>query len=253
MLLIADNIHGLNPVVSDAMQRLDPKPIQQLARQCVKNGADLIDLNPGYLSRSNEDRFVLMVEAVQDAVTVPLMLDSPNSRLLGKGLAVCTRPPILDAFSLEEDKLQEILPLAVEHGTDLVALLMDHQSRTPRTADGKLAIAIELRERASAAGLPPERLIFDPVVPSLSWQDSFFQLGEVVRCVRLLASGALFGEPARTMAGLSNLRSGMRTRFPVSYDTTALDLLAGAGLDYALADALHPPIPETFRSIRRIL
>lgn len=253
MLLIADNIHGLNPIVSDAMQRRDPNPLQQLVRECVKKGADLIDLNPGHLSKRHEDRFVFMVEAVQEATTLPLMLDSPNPRLLAKGMAACAQTPILDALSLEEAKLAEVLPLAVEYGADLVALLMDHESRTPPRADEKLALAIELRERACEAGLSPEKLIFDPVLPSLSWHDAFFQLREVIEVVRLLASGGLFGDSARTMAGLSNLRSGMRSRFPVSHDTTALTLLAGAGLDYALADALQPEITQTCRSIGMVL
>ncbi len=253
MFLIADNIHGLNPVVADAMARLDPKPLQKLARECVKNGADLIDLNPGHLSRCREDRMVFMVEAVQEVTSARLMLDSPNPRLLEKGLSACTQTPILDAVSLERIKIDEILPLAVQHGADLVALLMDQESRTPPGVDEKLAIAIEIRERAVEAGLPPEKLIYDPVLPSLSWHDAFFQLGEVIKSVRLLSTGAIFGEPARTMAGLSNLRSGMRNRVSDSVDFTALTLLAGAGLDFALADALQPAIVETSRSIRQIL
>jgi len=33
MILAADNIHGLNPIVANAMSKLDPVPIQALARR----------------------------------------------------------------------------------------------------------------------------------------------------------------------------------------------------------------------------
>ncbi|MEW6351096.1 MAG: dihydropteroate synthase [Thermodesulfobacteriota bacterium] len=253
MRLIADNIHGLNPVVAEAMVELDPKPVQELALQCVKNGADIIDLNPGHLSRRREDRMEFLVDAVQEVTSVRLMLDSPNPRLLERGLSACVQTPILDAVSLEAIKIAEILPLAVTYGAELVALLMDRDSRTPPGVDEKLAIAIEIRELAIEAGLGTDKIIYDPVLPSLSWHDPFFQLGEVIKGVRLLTSGAIFGEPAKTMTGISNLRSGMRSHVPDSIDTVALSLLAGAGLDFALADALQPTIVETCRSVRQIL
>jgi hypothetical protein len=42
------------------------------------------------------------------------------------------------------------------------------------------------------------------------------------------------------MAGLSNLRSGCRQRYPLELETACLSLLAGAGLDLALLDVLQP-------------
>jgi hypothetical protein len=91
-----------------------------------------------------------------------------------------------------------------------------------------------------AAGLPESLLIYDPVLPNLSWPDVYYQTTAVIRTVRLLASGALFGEPGRTMVGLSNLRSGGRHLYPLELETTCLGLLAGAGLDIVLLDVLQP-------------
>ena len=142
LLLAADNLHGLNPVVRDAMKRLDPRPIQDLARRCEQAGALFIDLNPGYLSPRHEDRMAFLVEAVQEAVSLRLILDSPHPRVLAAGLSACREAPVLNALSLEEEKLDGILPLAVEHKTELVLLLMDDRSNTPPGLEEKLAIAI---------------------------------------------------------------------------------------------------------------
>ncbi len=236
MILVADNLNGLNPEIARAMEDLDPKPIEKLVKRCENMGVRVIDINPGHLPKRKEDRMRFLVETVQAAGSMDLILDSPNPRLVEIGLSACTRPPIVNALSMEEMKLTEILPMAVEHGTDLVALLMDERSYTPPSIEEKLALAIELRERSLSAGMPAEKLIFDPVLPNLSWDDAFFRVAESIKAVRLLASGAVFQEPVRTMAGLSNLRSGLRRKYPWQIEEACLYMLAGAGLEYALAD-----------------
>lgn len=252
VFLAADNIHALNPIVADALRRLDPEPIRELARQCEANGAEFIDLNPGYLSRRNEDRMAFLVDAVQSTVSARLILDSPNPRVLAKGLSASRNKPILNALSLEEHKLQEILPLAAEHHTPLVLLLMDERSYPPPTVEEKLALAIELREHALSAGLSDDDLIFDPVLPNLSWDDALFRVGEAVKTVRLISAGAVFQEPGQTMAGLSNLRSGHPGRYPWDMEEACMHLLAGAGLNVLLANALRPELVEAFLRVRRM-
>jgi 5-methyltetrahydrofolate corrinoid/iron sulfur protein methyltransferase len=252
MLIAADNIHAMNPTVSDALRRLDSGPIRELALTCERNGAQLIDLNPGYLPRRHEDRMKFLVETVQEATSLRLILDSPSARVLATGLAVCRDTPILNALSMEPLKIREILPLAAEHGTDLVLLLMDERSFTPPSTEEKIAIALELREHALSAGMKLENLIFDPVLPNLSWDDAFLRIGEAVKTVRLLAAGAILEEPVRTMVGLSNLRSGHSSAYPAEIDRTCLTLLAGAGLHIALANVLNPDLPELSAFLKRM-
>lgn len=251
MILAADTMHAMNPVVVDALRTLDPKPLQELALRCEQAGARLLDINPGYLPRHKEDRMAFMVDAVQQVTSIRLMLDSPNPGVLAKGLQACRQTPVLNALSLEPHKLQETLPLAAEHQTPLVLLLMDERSFPPPGMEEKLAIAIELREHALAAGLSHEHLIFDPVMPNLSWQDGSAQMAEVIKTVQMLANGSIFQEPAQTMVGLSNLRSGLQRYYPIQVETTCLSLLAGAGLTYALANVLEPEIQATAQLIHQ--
>lgn len=252
MQLAADNLHALNPVVSEALRKLDPKPLQDLVRRCELPGVQYIDINPGYLSARYEDRMAFMVEAVQEVTQRRLILDSPNPMLLAKGLKACREKPILNGLSLEERKIQEILPLAAEQGTPLVLLLMDERSMVPPTMEGRLAIALELRERALGAGLRDEDLIFDPVLPNLTWLDGASQVKEVVRTIRMLSGWSLFPEPVRTLIGLSNLRSGQRHLYPVSVETACFTLLAGAGLSMTLANVLQPELMTAYQVVRQL-
>ena len=252
MILAADNLQIFNPLVAQSLEAGNPGPLQDLARLCREAGATLLDINPGFLSKRHQERMAFMVEAVQEAVDLPLILDSPEAGVLAKGLAACRTKPILNALTLEPKKLEEILPLAAAHQTDLVLLLLDERSYPAPTLEGKIALAVELQERALAAGLGPEQLIFDPVLPNLSWPDAWEQVRECVKAVRLLAAGAVFPEPARTMAGLSNLRSHLRRVYPLEVEMTCLAMLAGAGLSIALADVLQPGFKERTKLIREL-
>lgn len=252
MKLAADNLHGLNPVVIEAFDKLDPEPLRVLSRQFEEIGADFIDINPGRLSRKNEGRMAFLVDSVQSVSNLRLILDSPDPRILEIGLESVKHRSVVSALSLEQDKIEKILPLAKRHDAELVILLMDENSFTPSTVDEKLAIAIELRQICLEAGFSNDDLIFDPVLPNLTWPDAMFRIGEAIKTVRLLASGAVFQEPARTMCGLSNLRSGVKRLFSDRYDTLTMASLAGAGLDIILANTLDPEITQTFELVGKI-
>lgn len=253
MKLAADNIHALNPVVATALRELDPAPIRDLAVRCSQAGASYIDLNPGYLSAKQVDRMEFLVETVQEAVPLPLILDSPNPRILERGLKACRDVPILNAVWLEKEKLEGILPLAVEYHASVVLLLMDDRSFSPRTTEEKLAIAIELREIALKAGIASEDLIFDPILPNLSWDDAYSRICQGIETVRLLSSGAVFQDYARTMAGLSNLLSGGSGKHAKGIDSLCMTLLAGAGLEIILANCMNRGLASTWSALSGIL
>ncbi len=165
MILAADNLQALNPQVAGALKNLDPHPLEELGRRLEQAGAQILDINPGYLAPRHEDRMVFMVEAVQRVTPLRLMLDSPNARVLARGLAACEKPPILNACTLEDDKLRNILPLAAAHHTDLVLLLLDRRSASAATLEGKITLALELREHALAAGIDPSAADLRPGPP----------------------------------------------------------------------------------------
>jgi 5-methyltetrahydrofolate corrinoid/iron sulfur protein methyltransferase len=252
LIVAADNLNVLNPVVAKALQTLDPHPLQELARRVEQVGAQLIDINPGYLPPRHLDRMAFVVEAVQEVTNVGLVLDSPNARVLARGLEACSRVPILNACTLENDKLREILPLAAAHETDLVLLLLDARSFPAVSLEGKITLALELRELALAVGVKDEHLIYDPVLPNLSWPDAWEQTAAVVKTVRLLASGEILQTPGRTMVGLSNLRSGLRNTYPSRVEEAALGVLAGAGIQITLMDVLQPGLMDTVRVINQM-
>ena len=171
MLIVADNLHIIDPAIAAAVEALDPEPIRERVRMCVEAGAQAIDINSGPLPRKAGERFAFLVETVQAAADLPLLLDTTNPRALEAGLAVCRRKAVINGFSPEPIKCETILPLAQQYDADIIGYLLTAESRVPIEEDEIMAVAVDLFEQFSRTGLPAQRLIIDPVIAPVSWQD----------------------------------------------------------------------------------
>ena len=236
--LIADNIHIVNPVVRDAIETMDPVPIQAIASKCIDAGADAIDINPGPLTRKPETRMTFLVEAVQSVAHVPLLIDTTNPKAMEAGLQASKNPTIINGFSLEPHKLETILPLAKKYNSDIIGYLLYPDSRVPGDAAERFELAIQIHRVLQESGIDEHHLIIDPIVVPLSWQNGNRQAMEVMESIRALPD--LLGFPTRVIAGLSNLTSGFGNRDKkVQMEQAFLPMLVSAGLDMALLNVLH--------------
>ncbi|RJQ74394.1 MAG: dihydropteroate synthase [Desulfobacteraceae bacterium] len=252
MLIIADNLHVLHPTIARAVELLDPAPIMDLVRRCAAAGAQAIDINCGPLKKDPQHHMTFLVETVQAAADLPLMLDTTNAAAMAAGLAAARRRPIINGFSLEPVKLARMLPLAQAHQADIVGYLLHPDSRVPLEEEEMMGLALNLFEVYCKAGMDPARLIIDPVIMPLGWADGARHNRSVLTVVRNLPD--LLGTPVRTMAGLSNLASGpMPLARKIALEQAFLPMLAAAGLTFALANVLHAPAMETARLSKLLL
>ena len=247
MYIVADNLTITKDVVAEALQRRDPGPIRDLVRRCETAGADMIDINSGPLSRNAKELMVFLVDSVRQATTLPLLLDTSNPVALEAGLQACGGRAIINGFSLEPDKLSLILPLARKFNTRIIGYLLYPDSNVPADGAERLTVALELYSRFTEAGLPPEQLIIDPIIPPLIWQDGRTQAMEVLDVIRTLPD--LLGFKVETIAGVSNLTTGPgnREQKPV-FEHTYTAMLASAGLTMALVNVFHAGTMATIRA-----
>jgi 5-methyltetrahydrofolate corrinoid/iron sulfur protein methyltransferase len=245
--IVADNLTITKDVVAEALQRRDPIPIGELVRSCEAAGAGMIDINPGPLSRNPEELMVFLVDSVRAATELPLLLDTSNPVALEAGLLACGGRAIINGFSLEPDKLSLILPLALRFNTRIIGYLLYPDSNVPADGAERLTVALELYSRFSEAGLTPEQLIIDPIIPPLIWQNGHTQAMEVVSVIRTLPD--LLGFNVDTIAGISNLTSGPgnREQKPV-FEQSYVSMLASAGLSMALVNVFHAGTMATIRA-----
>ncbi len=246
MILVADNIQVMNQVVERAIKEMDPEPICNLAGKCENAGAQMIDINPGPLSKNAEKKMKFLVEAVQETTKVRLLLDTGNPQALEAGIRACRTKPIINGFSLEPRKLDLILPLAVNFQTDIIGFLLSPEGQVPHSSEERLNIASRLMEEANRAGLMLEKLIIDPVIVPLAWKDGTKQLKEVLSTIKLLPE--LFGFPTRTIVGISNIISGSPSlKKSLLPEEVCLSMLSESGLTMALLNIFHKRTLETAR------
>ena len=239
-MLVADNLHIVNPAVARAMARLDPEPIREMVQKCCKAGAQAIDINSGPLKKEPEKTFRFLVEVVQSATTLPLFLDTTNPVALEAGLKVCGQSAIINGFSLEPNKLDHILPLAEKYGAPIVGYLLGPKSQVPVGEEEMMAMAVELFTAFSATGMAPEQLIVDPVIAPLTWDNGIRHNRAVLSVIQRLTD--LLDAPVRTIAGVSNLASGpVDIVRKIELEQAFLPMLAAAGLDFALLNVFHGP------------
>ncbi len=247
MKLVADNLRITKAVVQKALDQQDPVPIQDLVIQCEAAGAQAIDINTGPLKKNPGDAMFFFVETVQGVTDLPLIIDTTNPAAMAAGLKAARNPAIINGISLEPSKLEKILPLAKEYDADIVGFLLYPGSRVPKESHERFEIALELVEQLEGEGIDRERLIIDPVVPPLVWDDSLARARGVVETIQMLPE--LLGFPVRTMAGLSNLTTGAGEKHKKNImESVYLSMLASAGLDYLMMDILNPVITDSARA-----
>lgn len=246
MILVADNLQITNPVIEKAVRDMAPDPIQDMVRQCEAAGAQMIDINSGPLSRDPERKMAFLVEAVQSVSDLPVLIDTANPKAMAAGLHANKKQAIINGFSLEPLKLEQILPLAKEYDADIIGYLLYPNSHVPNDETERLGVAVSLFEEFQKAGLDKERLIIDPIIAPVIWQNGNFQDMEILSV--LLHLPELLGFPVRTIGGLSNLTTGKgpkdRKRL---LERTYLPMLAASGLSMVMLNMFHE---ETLRVAR---
>lgn len=251
-MVVADNLQIIRESIRRAVEERNPAPIRELVSACVRAGAEAIDVNPGPLKREPEKKMAFLVGAVREVTDLPLLIDTANPRAVSAGLAAAGDGTIVNGFSLEPEKLREILPLAVSREADIIGFLLRPDGHVPMDAEERLEVAGRLYDAFRLAGGDPARLVVDPVVVPLAWSNGNFQAAEVLAVIRHLPD--LLGFPVRTIAGLSNLTSGAtnhRRRRLIERAYAAM--LAAAGLSMVLVDAIDSETVSIVQASRRLL
>ena len=173
----------------------------------VEAGADILDVNVGSSGVDEVGLLAQVVQAVADAVDVPLSLDSDNSGALEAALKVYRGKPIINSVTGQERSLAEVLPLVREHGAAVIALTIDDEG-IPADPARRVAIAQKIIERAESLGIPREDVIIDCLVLTVATEsDAALVTLEAVRQVReelgvnqtLGASNVSYGLPERNV------------------------------------------------------
>ena len=228
MIIIGEKINGAIPGVKMAIEERDKEFIRDLAVKQAEAGADYIDVCAGTDPAIEADALRWLIEIVQEAVTVPLCIDSPNPRVIEQVFSLAKRPGIVNSVSAERDKYDIIYPLI--QGTEWQAIVLTCDNNgIPADVKDRVGIAKRLVEAAGQFDIAPDRLHIDPLVIALSTDNqSLLKFIEAAREIKKIYPSI------KITSGLSNISFGMPLRRVVNQ--SFLTLAMYAGMDSAIMD-----------------
>lgn len=233
----------LNPTarkrLAEAVREGDFAVYRDEARAQVAAGAQVLDLNVGVPGVDEAGAMRAAVAAVQQAVTVPLSIDSAAGAALAAGLEAFHGRALLNSVNGKEAVLAEVLPVARRYGAAVLGLTLDERGIPPRAED-RLEVARRIVAAAEAAGFDREDVLLDCLVLAAGAQQA--EVGETLRAVRLVREELGVG----TVLGVSNVSHGLPGR--PALNNAFLAMALSAGLDAAIANPLDSRMWETLRA-----
>jgi 5-methyltetrahydrofolate corrinoid/iron sulfur protein methyltransferase len=244
MFKIGEEIQVISTKVRKAIDERDKEPIQRLAVDQVKAGADALEVNIGPQKKSGPEVMEWMVDVIQEVVEVPLCLDTTNLAAMEAGLKRVQQQAIVNSTSAEPGRLQDVPPLAAKYDSKLIALTMGKS--IPVEADARVGIAMEqLMPRLMEVGIPMDQVFMDPLILTVSGMQEYCP--EAIETIRFLKQ--ISDPPPLTVVGLSNVSNGVPKENRSLINATYAVMLLAAGLDAAIVDARDERLRDWVRIV----
>ncbi|MEM9151362.1 MAG: methionine synthase, partial [Cyanobacteria bacterium P01_F01_bin.3] len=208
-----------------------------LAKNQVKEGAHLLDVNVDYVGRDGERDMRELVSRLVTNVTLPLMLDSTEWEKMEAGLKVAGGKCILNSTNYEDgdERFFKVLEIAKRYGAGVVIGCIDEDGMA-RTAEKKFAIAQRAYRDAVEYGFPPYELFFDTLVLPISTgiEEDRVNAKETIAAIKMIRDNL---PGCHIMLGVSNASFGLNPAARVVLNSMFLSEAMGVGMDGAIVSA----------------
>ncbi|MBW1697785.1 MAG: dihydropteroate synthase [Deltaproteobacteria bacterium] len=240
MLIIAERINASRKSISQAISSKDRAFIQNEAINQDRAGADYIDVNAGTFVGEEAEKLKWIIEAVQEVSEKPLCIDSPDPAVIKAMVPLVDRTPMINSITLEQERMEGILPIVAEHKTKVIALCQSETAMAD-TADDKLRLAEQLVKRVTDAEVPVDNLYIDPLVYPLATntRSAAATLNAIEKIMKEFPG-------VHTTCGLTNVSHGLPNRKLIN--RTFLISAIVRGLDSAILDPTDRQLYGTLKA-----
>ncbi len=228
----------------------DIDTLVKIGRDQVNEGSHCIDVCTAYVGRDEVADMTGLIARYRTEVSAPLVIDSTEVPVLREALKLAGGRSIINSINLEDglEKCRQVLPIAKEHGSAVIALTIDEKGMAKEVED-KVRIARRIHDLCvQDYGMRPEDLFFDVLTFTVctgNEDDRKHAINtlEGIRRVREELPGV------NTLLGLSNVSFGLRPAARHALNSVFLHHAQEAGLSAAILHAgriepLHHIEPE---------
>jgi cobalamin-dependent methionine synthase I len=230
---IAESINIMGKRSGTAMKERVPGPVQEMAKEESAAGASYLDLNIGPARKDGIELMPWIVQTVEAASSVPLCLDTTNTDAMAAGFKVVKNreAAIMNSISAQPERMEKLIPVAAEAGCNVIALLWGPEGM-PRDSNERCAMAVDLMMALAEAGIPNEKMLFDPIgTPITLGADQLASGLEFMSMLQEIAPGA------GSTVGLSNVSNGVAEHLRKYLDRTYLIMLMKYGITTAIVNS----------------
>jgi len=221
--------------LAEALKAGDLEVVCSEALAQVQAGADILDVNVGAFGVDEVDMLPRAVQAVMDAVDVPLCIDSNNLEALEAAMKIYKGKPLINSITGEENSLTRILPLVKEHGAAVIGLVQDDEG-IPKDAKRRVTIARNIVKCAGAFGIGPEDIVIDCLAFAVGADTSSGQaVMEAIQMIKLELG-------VNMTLGASNISFGLPDRDLLNSAFAAMAIAAGVTCLITYAAKIKPSI-----------
>lgn len=245
MILIGENIHVISKSVREALVSRDEKFIGELVK--LQKNMDYIDLNVGPAKGDMEGVLAWLSSIVKKESDLNISFDTTNFDEMKRGLEAFSGKSFINSTYKDEPRLEKMTDLALEFGSNLIALTLSKETGIPKTSDGRLEIAFEIYEKCMEKGIDSSKIFFDPLILPVSVDQS--QALEALNTIKMIKES--FEPPVKTVIGLSNISNGSPKEMRGLINRVFAVLAYGAGLDAAIIDAKDTELVRIFRMLEK--
>src|SRR6266851_4001277 len=213
----------------------------EIARWQVKNGAHIVDVCLQSTDREEIKDIPPFYEKLINKIKAPIMIDTTDPVAMELALTYCQGKSLINSINLEdgEEKLERTCPVARKYGAALVVGCIDEDKLQAQafTRERKLAIAQRsYRLLTDKYGVPPEDIVFDPLVFPCATGDANYIGGavETIEGIKLIKANI---PHVKTVLGISNISFGLPAAAREVVNSVFLYYCTKAGLDLAIVNA----------------
>ncbi len=208
-----------------------------------EKGAHILDVNVGLPEIDETAMMCRVITELQALTALPLQLDTVDPVAMEAALRIYNGKPLINSVNGKEESLSAILPLAKKYGGVLIALTLD-ENGIPETAEGRVAIAKKIIDRAEAYGIDRKNILVDPLAMTVSSDN----MGGVVTLQAIDQIGRELG--VGTSLGVSNISFGLPCRDTVNGTFFAMAL--ERGLSAAIMNPHSAEMMKTYFAFRAL-
>jgi 5-methyltetrahydrofolate--homocysteine methyltransferase len=241
-LLVGERVNAQGSrKAKQALLKDDYDTILAIGREQVEGGAHVLDVQVALTERTDEpEQMARTVKKLSMGIEAPLVIDSTEASVIKSALEIYPGRAIINSINMEtgRQRIENVLPLALEHGAAVVALTIDEIGMA-KTTERKVQIAHVIYDICvNEYGLPPNALIFDPLTFPVTTGQEELQTA-AIETLNALTQIKAEMPGVMTLLGVSNVSFGLKPHARAILNSVFLYHAVKAGLDMAIVNPTH--------------